>query len=131
MADANYSWEGNVERSWEELEDVNNELSNSERAVALERARKRQQPDVSHSVRRGMIRYFYVIIDMSSAMNQTDLKPHRLSVTLSFLNDFMQLYFDQNPLSQIGFICTLSEPTFIISHSRPTRQAPEEEKQKS
>ena len=82
-------------------------MSNAERAMNAERARKRQQPDVSHSIRRGMIRYLYVIIDMSSAMNQTDLKPHRLSVTLSFLQDFVQLYFDQNPLSSVGFICTL------------------------
>ena len=104
-ASSSYAWEGDVVRSWEGLDEDTSTVTTAERTMAVERARKRSQPNESSSIRRGMIRYFYVIIDMSSAMNQTDFKPHRLSVTLAFLQDFVQLYFDQNPLSQIGFIC--------------------------
>ena len=53
-----------------------------------------------------MTRHLFLIVDFSRAMNDPDLKPSRLSRSISILESFIIEYFDQNPLSQIGIIIT-------------------------
>ena len=57
-------------------------------------------------MQRGIIRHVYLGIDMSSAMVELDLKPSRLECTLTLAEQFINEYFDQNPLSQLGVILT-------------------------
>ncbi|GBM51977.1 General transcription factor IIH subunit 2 [Araneus ventricosus] len=54
----------------------------------------------------GMMRHLYVIIDCSEAMLEPDLKPTRYLCTLKLLEKFIEEYFDQNPISQLGMIIT-------------------------
>ena len=42
-------------------------------------------------------------------MEDQDLKPNRLACTLKLLEYFVEEYFDQNPISQIGIIVTKSK----------------------
>ena len=58
------------------------------------------------SIKRGMIRYLYLAIDLSKTMSEGDMRPSRLAVTLRIVQDFVTNYFDQNPLSQLGILVT-------------------------
>lgn len=53
-------------------------------------------------VRRGMIRYLLVILDVSMSVSAQDFRPSRLSVMLSLTKSFIREFFDQNPLSQLA-----------------------------
>ncbi|CAH2296951.1 general transcription factor IIH subunit 2 [Pelobates cultripes] len=53
-----------------------------------------------------MMRHLYVIVDGSRTMEEQDLKPNRLTSTLKLLEYFVDEYFDQNPISQVGLIVT-------------------------
>lgn len=55
-------------------------------------------------VEKGMIRYIYIILDCSQSMNKRDLKPNRMVVAQQMIEKFIQEFFDQNPLSQLGLI---------------------------
>lgn len=52
------------------------------------------------------MRHVYIIIDMSSTMNDRDFKPTRLICTIKLMEMFLKEFFDQNPISQIGLIVT-------------------------
>lgn len=80
-------------------------------AQAIRKRRKRlEQNDYSQRNRRvvrDMIRYVYILIDASRWMRTKDpvLPPGtRMDVTVNMLQDFIQEYYDQNPLSHLGFI---------------------------
>lgn len=47
-----------------------------------------------------------VIVDMSAAMNRTDYRPTRLKVVRNILVEFVEQFFDQNPISQLGIVTT-------------------------
>lgn len=55
------------------------------------------------------MRHLYVVVDGSRTMEDQDLKPNRLTCTLKLLEYFVEEYFDQNPISQIGLIVTKSK----------------------
>lgn len=99
-------WEGGYERTWEVLkEDESGSLKATVDDLLFKEKRKRVFE--SHGqVRLGMMRHLYVIIDMSKSMEDQDLKPNRLTSTLKLLEYFVEEYFDQNPISQIGIIST-------------------------
>lgn len=65
--------------------------------------RKRQAQKKGHS-RLGMMRHLFIVIDCSEAMSMPDLKPTRLLCTVKLLEIFIDEFFDQNPISQIGII---------------------------
>jgi transcription initiation factor TFIIH subunit 2 len=65
-----------------------------------------------------MIRYLYVIVDASRWMRQKDpaLPPGtRLDVFVNLLVDFVQEYYDQNPLSHLGFVLAQNGEAEILS----------------
>ncbi|KAL3861882.1 hypothetical protein ACJMK2_007896 [Sinanodonta woodiana] len=101
-----YRWETEYEKSWEELtEDAAGLLQASVDEIAL-KAKRRKLLDKLGNIRLGMMRHLYIIIDMSAAMEDQDLKPTRLHSTLKLLENFIEEYFDQNPISQLGIITT-------------------------
>lgn len=68
---------------------------------------KRKRVIESHGqVRLDMMRHLFVVIDCSRSMDDQDLKPNRLTSTLKLLEIFVEEYFDQNPISQVGIITT-------------------------
>ncbi|KAI3372407.1 hypothetical protein L3Q82_022686 [Scortum barcoo] len=68
---------------------------------------KRKRLIESHGqVRLGMMRHLFVVIDCSRSMEDQDLKPNRLTSTLKMMETFVDEYFDQNPISQVGIITT-------------------------
>lgn len=51
-----------------------------------------------------MMRHLYVLIDVTENMSSQDLKPTRLICATKLLEMFVEEYFDQNPISQLGVI---------------------------
>ncbi|CAL8247939.1 unnamed protein product [Merluccius merluccius] len=99
-------WEGGYERTWEVLkEDEFGSLKATVEEILFQTKRKRALE--SHGqVRLGMMRHLFVVIDSSRTMEDMDLKPNRLKATLKLMETFMEEYFDQNPISQVGLITT-------------------------
>ncbi|XP_046879183.1 general transcription factor IIH subunit 2 [Hypomesus transpacificus] len=99
-------WEGGYERTWEVLkEDESGSLKATVEDILFQAKRKRVLE--SHGqVRLGMMRHLYVVIDTSRTMEDQDLKPNRLTSTLKLIEFFVEEYFDQNPISQVGIITT-------------------------
>uniref|UniRef100_A0A3Q3EAF9 General transcription factor IIH subunit n=1 Tax=Labrus bergylta TaxID=56723 RepID=A0A3Q3EAF9_9LABR len=99
-------WEGGYERTWEVLkEDESGSLKATVEEILFQSKRKRVVE--SHGqVRLGMMRHLYVVIDCSRSMEDQDLKPNRLTSTLKLMEAFVDEYFDQNPISQVGIITT-------------------------
>lgn len=72
----------------------------------------------AEAVRRTIIRHLILVIDLSAAMLDRDMRPNRFDLSLEYSREFVTEWFDQNPLGQIGIvgmkdgiaerICTLS-----------------------
>ena len=70
-------------------------------------AKKRRLQNLAvGNIRRGMMRHLYIVVDMSEAMDDADIKPSRFICTASILEKFIREFFDQNPISQLGLIIT-------------------------
>jgi transcription initiation factor TFIIH subunit 2 len=55
-------------------------------------------------LQRGIIRHLILILDLSDAMAEKDLRPTRYLLTLRYATEFVTEYFEQNPISQLGII---------------------------
>ena len=55
-------------------------------------------------LQRGIIRHLIIVIDLSSAMAEKDLRPTRYALTLRYAGEFVTEFFEQNPISQLGII---------------------------
>lgn len=62
-----------------------------------------------------MMRHLFIIVDCSEAMSMPDLKPTRLLCTVKLLEIFIDEFFDQNPISQLGIIVLKSKRAEKIS----------------
>ncbi|KAL0488004.1 transcription initiation factor TFIIH subunit 2 [Acrasis kona] len=111
--DTGYVWEGQFTGAWSMLDD-NQEGQIINDLQLKEQVRKRQRltsmTTVTDSiVRKGIIRFMYLILDLSAGVLQPvahDLKQSRVSVMHEATSDFVKEFFDQNPLSQMGLIVT-------------------------
>ncbi|KAJ1990120.1 hypothetical protein H4R33_001838 [Dimargaris cristalligena] len=105
-AGGGYAWEEEYKRSWDGIrEDEGGSLTSMVANLQQQKKRRRRLRDTA-SVQRGIIRHVIIILDMSSAMLDKDLRPSRLELVLSNLEAYIAEYFDQNPLSQLGIIVT-------------------------
>ncbi|KAG2222251.1 hypothetical protein INT45_010664 [Circinella minor] len=101
-----YAWEEEYKRSWDVLqEDEEGRLSSVVAQLQQQRKRRRLLKDTA-VIQRGIIRHLFLIIDLSEAMNEKDLRPNRIDLTISYAKQFVIEYFDQNPISQLGIIVT-------------------------
>lgn len=94
------------DHSWEDLEeDEYGNLRAPDRSEE-QRARRRRLLSAAQSarIRRGMIRYVQVVLDLSRAASLTDMRPLRAAVMSGILQRFIRAFFDENPLSQLGLI---------------------------
>ena len=55
-------------------------------------------------LQRGIIRHLILILDLSSAMLEKDLRPTRYLLTIRYASEFVTEFFEQNPISQLGII---------------------------
>ncbi|NWS45018.1 TF2H2 factor, partial [Probosciger aterrimus] len=106
-------WEGGYERTWEIIKEDESgllkPLIESMTHVQGKEAKRKRVYEHHGQVRLGMMRHLYMVIDGSRTMEDQDLKPNRLTCTLKLLEYFVEEYFDQNPISQLGLIVTKSK----------------------
>ncbi|ORX51676.1 TFIIH basal transcription factor complex, subunit SSL1 [Hesseltinella vesiculosa] len=101
-----YSWEEEYKRSWDVLqEDAEGRLSSVVAQLQQQRKRRRHLKDTD-VIQRGIIRHVFLVVDLSEAMNDKDLRPSRIELTIMYAQQFITEFFDQNPISQLGIIVT-------------------------
>lgn len=105
-ADKGYAWESTHVRSWDQIEEdpTTGRLKSFDKQEEI--ARKRRRDDGISGVRRGIIRFCVLVVDMSETMRDTDLKPSRATVVVNSCTDFIREFFDQNPISQMAVVVT-------------------------
>uniref|UniRef100_A0A915Q771 VWFA domain-containing protein n=1 Tax=Setaria digitata TaxID=48799 RepID=A0A915Q771_9BILA len=85
-------------------EDESGSIEKSVAKLILDTKRKKRLNNRPAKVRLGIMRYMYIIIDCSFAMADKSLQPSRLAVTIKVLNQFLDKFSEQNPISQVGII---------------------------
>ncbi|CAN8077118.1 unnamed protein product [Agarophyton chilense] len=101
-----YAWESNKIRSWEQIEEDPETGRLKSYQIEHQIARKKIRDDGPSGVRRGIIRFCVIVIDMSQSLRSTDLKPSRADLVVESVKSFVKEYFDQNPISQLSVIMT-------------------------
>ena len=83
------------DHAWENVEDVNGMLQavTSQESLyqneRLKRKRTLEKANVPQNIRRGIIRYLQIIVDLSESVVSNDLKPTRLQVLKEELDSFL------------------------------------------
>lgn len=103
--ETSYRWETEYERTWETIQEDDSGTLKAVVEDGGERTRRRRT-DAQQRIRMGMMRHLFLVVDLSSAMEQKDLRPSRLGCTLKVVENFILEFFDQNPISQLGVIVT-------------------------
>jgi len=99
-----YRWEDEYQRSWDVVqEDAGGSLATTIAGMVEDNKRRRIVRD-TRPIQRGIIRNMVLVVDMSSAMNDTDLRPTRLAMSLDLATEFVTEFFSQNPISQLAII---------------------------
>lgn len=116
-ASGGYAWEDEYQRTWDIVKnDEDGERSLESLVQQMIEARKKKimrNPTVPFQ--RGIIRTLIVVIDGSLAMLEKDLRPTRFSAMLSYLLEFVNEFFDQNPISQLGIVMMRNGMAHVVS----------------
>ncbi|KAG6378179.1 Ssl1-domain-containing protein [Boletus reticuloceps] len=80
--DQAYTWEASYTRSWDMV----------------------QEDETAAAIRRTIIRHLVLLLDLSAAMMDRDMRPTRFDLSLQYAREFVVEWFDQNPLGQIGVV---------------------------
>lgn len=81
----------------------NQELEEHEQQALTDKTPRRLLKDTT-PLQRGIIRHLILVVDLSSAMTEKDLRPTRYLLTLRYVQEFVTEFFEQNPISQLGII---------------------------
>jgi transcription initiation factor TFIIH subunit 2 len=68
-----------------------------------ERKRKRLRKDTK-PFQRGIIRHVVLVLDLSEAMMEKDMRPNRFITTINYAQDYVREFFEQNPISQMSVL---------------------------
>ncbi|KAI9831251.1 MAG: hypothetical protein M1819_005179 [Sarea resinae] len=96
-------WE-DIQRSWDHVvEGADGSISGTIEGLLEAGKRKRLLRDTT-PLQRGIIRHLLLVLDLSDAMKEKDLRPTRYLLTLRYAQEFVVEFFEQNPISQLGII---------------------------
>ena len=95
-------WE--VTRTWENVVEGDDGTINSTVEGLLDASKRKRTLKDTTPFQRGIIRHLILLIDLSTAMSEKDLRPTRYLLTLTYVQAFVIEYFEQNPISQLGII---------------------------
>ncbi|TIB69023.1 TFIIH basal transcription factor complex, subunit SSL1 [Wallemia mellicola] len=98
-----YSWESEYKRSWDVVaEDESGSLTTSVNAFIERNKRRRRHGGIP--IQRAIIRHNLLVLDLSLAMSDRDMRPNRFLLSLEYAREYVKEYFDQNPIGQMGAI---------------------------
>ncbi|KAK4606979.1 hypothetical protein RGQ29_000974 [Quercus rubra] len=98
------------ERSWESLQEDESGLLRPMDNKTLYHAQYRRRirslssQATTSRIQKGLIRYLYIVVDLSRAAAEMDYRPSRMAVVAKHVEAFIREFFDQNPLSQLGLV---------------------------
>ncbi|KAF3457095.1 hypothetical protein FNV43_RR01752 [Rhamnella rubrinervis] len=94
------------ERSWESLQEDESGLLRPIDSKTLFHAqyRRRLRTATTARIQKGLIRYLFIVIDLSKAASEMDFRPSRMAVVAKHVEAFIREFFDQNPLSQVSLV---------------------------
>lgn len=90
-----------VEKTIQPADDGSLEQSVQEREE--ERKRKRLRKDTK-PFQRGIIRHVVLVLDLSEAMLEKDMRPNRYISMVNYTQDYVREFFEQNPISQMSVL---------------------------
>ncbi|KAH7393043.1 hypothetical protein BKA66DRAFT_487078 [Pyrenochaeta sp. MPI-SDFR-AT-0127] len=90
-----------VEKTIQPADDGTLEQSVQEREE--ERKRKRLRKDTK-PFQRGIIRHVVLVLDLSEAMLEKDMRPNRYIAMINYAQDYVREFFEQNPISQMSVL---------------------------
>ncbi|GAB7366095.1 hypothetical protein MBLNU230_g7658t2 [Neophaeotheca triangularis] len=96
-------WEAAASRTWELQEAADGSIEGVLGGMEEANKRKRLLKDTT-PLQRGIIRHTILIIDLSTAMLEKDLRPTRHLLTITNTVAFIREFFEQNPISQLGIL---------------------------
>lgn len=112
-----YAWEDEYQRTWDVVKDDSEGQRSLEQLVQqmIESRKKKILKNPTTPFQRGIIRTLVVIIDGSLTMLEKDLRPNRFGAMLTYLQDFIVEFFDQNPISQLGIVMMRNGVAHLVS----------------
>lgn len=93
-----------VTRTWDLLQEGEDGTLTGAVFDLLESDKRRRLLKDTTPLQRGIIRHVILIVDMSVAMSEKDLRPTRYLLTIGYLLQFINEFFEQNPISQLGIV---------------------------
>lgn len=96
-------WEATAQKNWDLQEGDDGSLEGILGGMEEASKRARLNKDTT-PLQRGIIRHTLLVIDLSTAMLEKDLRPSRFLLTLTYTIAFVREYFEQNPISQLGVL---------------------------
>jgi len=90
-----------VEKTIQPINDTTAGKSVQEREE--ERKRKRLRKDTK-PFQRGIIRHVVLVLDLSEAMMEKDMRPNRFITMVNYTQDYVREFFEQNPISQMSVL---------------------------
>ncbi|KAJ4347824.1 uncharacterized protein N0V89_009194 [Didymosphaeria variabile] len=88
--------------TFEEIED-NDVPEQSIQQMEEERKRKRLRKDTK-PFQRGIIRHVVLVLDLSEAMLEKDMRPTRFHAMIQYAQEYVREFFEQNPISQMSVL---------------------------
>lgn len=96
-------WEAGAQKNWDLHEGDDGNLTSVLGGMEEATKRLRLQKDTT-PLQRGIIRHCLLVLDLSQAMMEKDLRPTRFLLTLTYTMAFVREFFEQNPISQLGIL---------------------------
>ena len=109
-----HTWTSQYKRSWDIIqEDLHGSISLESDSIpggigSFDEMLNLRQKWLARSsgCQRGILRHVFIVVDLSRSMADKDFKPSYLELTCLYLKQFCVEFFDQNPISVLGFITT-------------------------
>ncbi|GAB6022943.1 General transcription factor IIH subunit 2 [Chamberlinius hualienensis] len=101
-----YRWEEGYEKTWEAIREDEEGFLDRNFEELIKRQKRKKMLEKHAVIRLGVMRHLYVVLDLSESMLDLDLKPNRQICAVKLLERFVDDFFDQNPISQLGLLVT-------------------------
>ena len=97
------AWEAAASKNWDLQEGADGNIQSVLGGLEEANKRKRLLKDTT-PLQRGIIRHTLLVLDLSTAMMEKDLRPTRFLLPINYTIAFVTEFFEQNPISQLGIL---------------------------
>ncbi|EUD68835.1 transcription initiation factor TFIIH subunit 2 [Plasmodium inui San Antonio 1] len=111
---AKFTWEQDVERSWNLLVENNGILQHVSQENLEEKCKQKYKKNQVCALRKGIFRHIIILFDMSSSMKERDFKPDRINVVLECVENFLTNFFFKNPVGHVGVVALKNSSAKLI-----------------